>query len=124
MNIEIRCQDFKVSEAMRAYTERRLNFALRKFAGKIGSVMVRFSDVNGPRGGADKLCRISAEVPPWRAVSMHAINADLYAAIDRAAARIERSLARQLRRRRDLRRGRISIRKPSGSSPGNFEAQR
>lgn len=123
MNIEIRSQGFKISEAMRGYTEHRLHFALRKFAGKLGAVTVRFSDVNGPRGGVDKLCRISVEVPPSATVAMQAINANLYTAIDRAAVCTERSLARRLRRRRDLRRGRISIRKPSSFRLRLFEAQ-
>ncbi|HET9179968.1 MAG TPA: ribosome-associated translation inhibitor RaiA [Terriglobia bacterium] len=114
MNIEIRSQDFSISEALQRYAERRLGFALRRFSKDIGRVMVRLSDLNGPRGGADKRCQITASVLPSQAVSLQAVDADLYAAIDRAAARLERALARCLARTRESGRGRMSIRKPAG----------
>lgn len=114
MNMEIRSQGFRMSDALQRYAERRLGFALRKFAGDLGRVTVRLSDLNGPRGGADKRCQITAGVLPARAVSLQAVDSDLYAAIDRAAARLERALARCLGRTRESRRGRMSIRKPEG----------
>jgi ribosomal subunit interface protein len=114
MNIEFRSQDFKVSEALQRYSERRLGSALRKFSKGIGRVTVRLSDLNGPRGGADKRCQITASVLPSQAVSLQAVDADLYAAIDRAATRLERALVRSLGRTRESRRRRMSIRKPEG----------
>lgn len=114
MYIEIRSQGFSISEALQRYSERRLGFALRKFSKDVGRVTVRLSDLNGPRGGADKRCQITASVLPSQAVSLQAVDADLYAAIDRAAARLERALARCLARTRESRRGRMSIRKPEG----------
>ena len=112
MNIEFRSQDFKMSEALKRYAERRLGFALRKFSKDIGRVTVRLSDLNGPRGGSDKRCQITASVLPSQAVSLQAVDADPYAAIDRAATRLERALVRCLGRTRWSRRRRMSIRKP------------
>lgn len=114
MNVEIRSQGFNMSEALERYVERRLGFALRKFPRDIGRVTVRLSDLNGPRGGADKRCRITASVLPSPAVTLQAVEADPYAAIDRAAARLERALARSMGRTRESRRRRMSIRKPEG----------
>lgn len=114
MNVEIRSQGFNMSEALERYAERRLGFALRKFAKEIGRVTVRLSDLNGPRGGADKRCQITASLPPSPAVTLQAVEADPYAAIDRAAARLERALARSMGRTRESRRRRMSIRKPEG----------
>lgn len=114
MSMEIRSQGFRMSDALHHYTERRLGFALRKFAKDIGRVTVRLSDLNGPRGGSDKRCQITAGVVPSQAISLQAVDADLYAAIDRAASRLERALARCLGRTRESRRGRMSIRKPEG----------
>ncbi|HET7212838.1 MAG TPA: ribosome-associated translation inhibitor RaiA [Terriglobia bacterium] len=114
MNLEIRSQGFNMSEALERYAERRLGFALRKFAKEIGRVTVRLSDLNGPRGGADKRCQITASLPPSPAVTLQAVEADPYAAIDRAAARLERALARSMGRTRESRRRRMSIRKPEG----------
>ncbi len=117
MSLEIRNQNIEMSDALRTYVERRLGYALRKFTKSLRHVTIRLSDLNGPRGGIDKRCQISAEVRASRPVSLQATDADLYAAIDRAAARVERTLARCVGRARESRRGRKSIRKPEGFRP-------
>ncbi len=117
MSLEIRAQNIEISDALRTYIDRRLGFALRKFTDRLGRVTVRLSDLNGPRGGIDKRCQISADVQISQAVSLQAVDADLYAAIDRAAGRLERSLAHSLGRTRESRRGRKSIRKVDGLRP-------
>ncbi len=117
MSLEIRNQNIEISDALRTYVERRLGFALRKYANRISRVTVRLCDLNGPRGGMDKRCQISAAVLPSQAVSLQAVDADLYAAVDRAAARLERSLAHRVGRARESRTGRKSIRKPEGLRP-------
>jgi ribosome hibernation promoting factor len=122
MSLEIRNQNIEMSDGLRSYIERRLGFALRKFTKVLGRVTVRLSDLNGPRGGLDKRCQISANFRPFQAVSLQATDADLYAAIDRAAGRLERSLAHCVGRKRESRRGRKSIRKPGGPRPQVSEA--
>jgi len=93
--------------------ERRLRFALTRFGGRVGRVKVRISDVNGPRGGIDKCCRICAEIVPFDTVVLEEVDAELHAAIDRAADRLGGSFARRLKRARELRVGRESIRAQS-----------
>jgi len=42
--------------------KRLLKFSLSRFEGAVTRVKIRFSDVNGPKGGIDKRCRISAKL--------------------------------------------------------------
>lgn len=42
------------SDALRQYVERRLRFALGRFAHRLDQLQVRLEDVNGPRGGLDQ----------------------------------------------------------------------
>ena len=49
-----------VTEPFRTYVDRRVRLVLGRFGRKVAHVTVRFTDVNGTRGGVDKLCRVEA----------------------------------------------------------------
>jgi putative sigma-54 modulation protein len=99
MQIEIQARNFSLTRAMRAHIERRLAFALSTCNRHVRRILVRLSDINGPRGGNDKRCQLEVMLP-GQAVVVEDTEADLYAAINRAAARAGRSVMRQLRRKR------------------------
>lgn len=110
MDPEVRLQNIKPSEALRHHIERRFHRALRRFEGRVRSLRLRFVDVNGPKGGVDKDCIIDADLAPRGNVVVRERGPEFYAAVDRAAGRFRRLLGRALRRARDRRRGRESIR--------------
>jgi len=98
MRIDIRSLDFPLTRDLRKYAERRLRFALARAGDRIRVVQVRFSDVNGPRGGIDKRCRIQVSLNGPALVVIEDIEPGLYLAIDRAADRAGRSVMRRLAR--------------------------
>jgi ribosome-associated translation inhibitor RaiA len=100
VRLEIRSPRLRLGETMRAYVERRMRFALGRMASTLGQVVVRLADVNGPRGGEDKRCRVSLAVRPHTRIIVEEVDHDLYAAIDRAAGRAGRIAARAVGRRR------------------------
>lgn len=102
MNIQIHAQDFSLTEGLREHVARRLAYALNHGLGSISRIVVRLSDVNGPRGGVDKRCGIEIRVKGTPAVAIEDTEADLYVAIDRAAERAGRTLDRRLARRREF----------------------
>ena len=109
MDLSIKGHDLDLSDALKAYTERRLRFSLGGFAKKLQRVEVRLSDVNGPRGGIDKSCAITAILRQLGIVFARAKGANAYSTIDSAASRVRAGLARRLNRHRaDRRRGRRS----------------
>ena len=59
MQFEIRARDISISQALRNHIERRLRFALDRFARRIRQVRVTLGDPNGPRGGIDKCCKLA-----------------------------------------------------------------
>jgi len=101
MSIEIRSKDFSVTDAIREHARRRMNFALNYFAidrfRKVRRVVVRVGDLNGPKGGEDKFCRITAEVGHGTVV-VKDVNSNLYAAISHAARRFALTASRVLAR--------------------------
>ena len=102
MNLDIRGRNISLTDGLRSHIERRLGFALGRFGSAVGPVLVRFGDENGPRGGEDKSLTCVVRLGDTEVV-IEETNADLYAAIDRAADRLSHAVARRLARRRDLR---------------------
>lgn len=103
MKIAIHASRFKLSAALQAHTLDRLRLALVHVRHRVRSVTVRLSDLNGPRGGIDKQCGVHVSINGVGDVVAAERDADLYAAIVRAAARIGRSVERRLAQRRQRR---------------------
>ncbi len=100
MNIQIHTQNFILTDGLRDHIARRLAYALNHAHDSVSRVVVRLSDINGPRGGQDKRCGIEIRLKGATTVAIEDTETDLYVAIDRAADRAGRTLDRRLSRRR------------------------
>jgi len=98
MQIDIRAIDSPLPSKLRAHLLQRLRFALWRFRDRVARISVRLSDLNGPRGGQDKMCRLRIKLRGPGEVLIEDREADLRTAIDRAADRAGRSLGRRLHR--------------------------
>lgn len=96
----IRTVDVRVDEADRDYIRRKLGRKLGKFDSAVERVSVRIEDVNGPRGGLDKRCRIKITLRGMASVAVEQQHSALQAAIDGALDRAGRTVTRQMQRRR------------------------
>lgn len=101
MQIDIQARSFSLTEALREHVTRRLSFALSTSDEHIQRVLVRLSDINGPRGGEDKQCHIQIVLAHQPDVVIEDIETNMYRAIDRAADRAGRTLGRRLSRQRE-----------------------
>ena len=106
MRIDIQAIGFDLTEGLREHTERRLQFALNWASHDVRTVTVRLFDINGPRGGNDKRCRIQIPLAGLQNVVIEDTETDLYVAIDRATERTERTVTRRLERLREHHRDR------------------
>lgn len=103
MNIQIRARDFTLTDGLREHIAWRVAYATNHGRDAVSRVVVHLSDVNGPRGGADKRCGIELRLKGTpQSLVVEDVQSDLYVAIDRAFERIGRSLLRNLSRRRDF----------------------
>ena len=100
MQIVIQAHDFSLTDALRSHAERCLRFALTCCDEHIQRVVMRLSDINGPRGGRDKCCHLQVILAGLPDVVVEDIEADLYVAIGRAANRAGRTVGRRVTRRR------------------------
>lgn len=109
MQIEICGREIKVSERLHDHIERRVHFALERFAERIRKVRVQVRDLNGPRGGVDKSCQLVISLVPASTVVLETRGSNIYAAIDCLAGRAATSIVRRIKRTHGRgRSGRIS----------------
>jgi hypothetical protein len=76
----------------------RLESSLLKFGYPVQRVVVGVGDVNGPRGGNDKECRISVVLSKLGEVVTSGTDSTLSKAVSKAIRRCERAIARRIER--------------------------
>jgi putative sigma-54 modulation protein len=96
MLISIHSRGFPLTDAIADHVHKRLGFTLARGGNRVGRVVVRLSDLNGPRGGIDKRCLIEIRLDGLPAVVIEDVQSDLYTAIDRAVGRAGRTVNRRL----------------------------
>ena len=84
----------QIARQLRAYAERRLAFALRRFQQLIRNVRVRLVDLNGPKRGIDARCSVIAELTNGRQLFVEATTAWPFSSVTKAAGRLSEALRR------------------------------
>lgn len=98
MRVEIRGRNMKVSAALKAHVERRLDFALDAFGDRVEGAVLRISD-----SGESRVCELSLALRPSGSVRVRQTGEDPYAAFDLCAERVSRAVARAIDRKRPRR---------------------
>ena len=98
MQLDIQTNGFSLTEALKSYTTKRMQFALNRNDSYITRARIWLADINGPRGGVDKRCQIELKLAGQNNIVIEDIEADLYFAIDRASDRCMSTLSRRLAR--------------------------
>ena len=100
MQVAIRSRGVDLSDALREHVVRRFSFALSRASLAVRRIDVTLADINGPKGGVDKVCRVRARGPGLREIVIEERHSDLAVAIDLASSRAGRTVMRAI----DLRR--------------------
>ncbi len=85
---------------LRGLVERRLRFVMRRLSWLVPRARVCLSDLNGPRGGVDKQCRVELKADVGPRIVVSAAARDWRSALDLALARASRTLVRSWQRTR------------------------
>jgi putative sigma-54 modulation protein len=94
MKLTTRAPHLNLSPEVRDRTHRRLYVALGRLATTVRALDVTIVDINGPKGGADKQCRIQVRRPSLRGISIEHEGTDVLASVSLAAERTGRAIAR------------------------------
>ena len=93
---------------MRDLSIDRLRFALRRLHALVSRAKVQFSDVNGPRGGVDKQCRVELKTGKAGTFVITSLAGDWRTALEKSLARTTKALTRGLERANKPARGRTA----------------
>ncbi|MGH7105215.1 MAG: CBS domain-containing protein [Acetobacteraceae bacterium] len=105
--VRVRASEGDLGMGDRAHIRQRLGVRLGKFASAIERVSVRTEDVDGPRGGIDRMCRIKVVLKGLPSVVLERRDASLTTAVDEALAAAETAVRRALRQHASL--ARVSV---------------
>jgi putative sigma-54 modulation protein len=101
MELEIHGQNLRVGDRIQGHIERQMDFALGQFESWISGIAVHLEDVNGPRGGMDKCCRILVNIKHGKTIKVEDVDVDFTLAVNRAADRLKHIVGREVDKRRD-----------------------
>lgn len=114
MHWELKARGVDLPDGLAVRIGERLGFALERFAPRIERVVVFLHDLNGPRGGIDKACRILVRVRGCGMVTAGVVDPDWWVAVDRATTRIGHTVSRSVDRRKAAWHLRVARRPTSG----------
>ncbi|MBN2581194.1 MAG: HPF/RaiA family ribosome-associated protein [Pirellulales bacterium] len=101
MQLEIHGQHLRVGDQIQEHIQRQMDFALGQFESWISGVAVHLEDVNGPRGGVDKCCRVLVGIKHGKTIKVEDIDVDFTVAINRVADRLRQVVGREVEKRRE-----------------------
>jgi ribosome-associated translation inhibitor RaiA len=97
MELSIRTRSVELTDALRELVARRLQLALDAWEDRINESRVYLMDLNGPRGGVDKLCQVAVNVQGVGDIVVRETGSTVAAAFNRAVRRLKYRVSEALR---------------------------
>lgn len=91
----------KLSDALSQFVRSKLVKVERRFGNRLTRIEIYLKDVNGPKGGNDKLCTIEARAAGIRPLAVESQTPDFYDSIQSAADKLDSKLDHRLGRLAD-----------------------
>ena len=96
MDVLITGRGIKIDSALKAYIRGRIYFALSRFSNRIGHIRVVVGSNVGQLGEVENLCQIRIQILGKPTVAISCSDSDVHVAVDHAADRIRRIVARKI----------------------------
>ncbi|MFT6806412.1 MAG: putative sigma-54 modulation protein [Glaciecola sp.] len=111
MNIQVKFRNIKKSSGAIKRVSKRLVLALAfaRAQDAIQSVTIIVSNVNGPKGGVDKLCRLLIKSDHLPDIVITENQANIRTAVDRCIARARQTLFRKLKQNKQSLQKRVKL---------------
>ena len=100
MNVNVQAKHVSMPRNAGTDLATRVQLVLARFSDRIARLEMTLKDINGPRGGKDKVCVVRAQLVDGRQVVVIDRNTSLRRAIGRALHRTQALIAGRLQRRR------------------------
>ncbi len=100
MKIDITMQQTHVDDTITRQIARRARRAFNRFSTSIQTLKICVTDTNGPKGGKDTRCVVSAKLASGGEIVVQGENEDVFSALNHCLSRTDRAVKRYLERRR------------------------
>jgi putative sigma-54 modulation protein len=112
VRIDVRARGIDFTDELRNAVERIVGFATDRYKMQVDHISVYLFDLNGPKGGIDKICQITANLRRANAVLILEKGVGILTMVNRAARRLGHRIGQNVQRRNrpDSQRFRESIR--------------
>ena len=97
MAISIRVRDIEWTDKLYKEVERSVAFAVDRYQTHVRHVSLYLVDLNGPKGGTDKLCQITATLRSGNRVFILEKGSEIVPTVNRAVNRLRYRIGRGLR---------------------------
>ena len=104
MRLDVKFRDPTLHRQQTEMVRRYARFALARFGHRISRTELILEDVNGPRNGRDKRCKVQVLLSGLPPVIVEVTDVDAMAAVSRGVERAARHVRDNLNRCRDLQR--------------------
>jgi len=111
MKLSVTSQDKSIGTQLHELVQRQIAYALGRFEVHIRSVTLRLSDLNGPKGGVDKHCKIMVTLRGGESIVAEVTDVEFEPVIHRAVDRIAGRVRRYLKASQTLSRSAAAARK-------------
>jgi putative sigma-54 modulation protein len=101
MKIDVHVNGIEVTDDTLTLLRQRLESELERLGRRLHRVHVHIADINGSKGGIDKLCRVVAHIRRQPALVVEDRDGDLKALIGRIGDRVGQAAGRRLDRPRN-----------------------
>ena len=101
MELSVRTRSIELTDELRDLVSKRMQLSLDTFGDRIDDTFVYLIDLNGPRGGVDKLCQITVRAHGVGDVVVREAAATVIAALNRAARRAKYRVSESLQQAED-----------------------
>lgn len=102
MKLTIRTRHLLLSPETHEDIRRRIDLAFDRIRPWIRDIDIMLADINGPKGGADKQCRLRVRGRGMTSIVVEQLGVDPLATVSSAAERAEQVVLRKLARRRSF----------------------
>lgn len=102
MKVNISFQNMQGGGDILDYIDHRVSFAFARTRHEIDNTKITITDINGPKGGIDKQCKVIIKPRGMKSIVIAEKRASVRNAIDRCLARASQSVNRKLKRRREI----------------------
>lgn len=101
MDVNVNWSALNCNEKLKGVVSRRLTFLVGRFRSTIMKVRVRFSDVNGPKGGIDKQCVVKVKLWTAGEITIRGKGNEYQSVFQTSFERLIRSVRRELLKQRE-----------------------